>query len=223
MIKPDNIILETLVGSQMYGLNRPDSDEDVLGVFVAPTSEVLGLRGISKPSVHHTEPDWTYHEVGRFITLAMKCNPTITEVLWAENYRVMTKQGKMLVDNREKFLSDSYVRHAYEGYVFSQARKLNLHGSYGNGRTARYKKHSTHLYRLLMQGSELLQTGRITVRVTPEKRDELLSIGDLSVNDLITKFDVEIKKFRAIESVLPKEPDYDGINKLLLKMRKMTW
>jgi len=41
--KPENIILESVVGSIAYGLDTASSDEDVMGVFVAPTSEILSL------------------------------------------------------------------------------------------------------------------------------------------------------------------------------------
>lgn len=221
-MKPDNIILEGLCGSNAYGLATETSDEDWKGVFVAPSELMLGLKRY-RPSMtyNHTEPDWTYHEVGKFIKLAMGCNPTLTELLWLDGYRVMTKQGKMLVDNRHHFLSTNYVRNAYGGYVFSQARKLNARGdSYGNGKNKRYAKHSRHLFRLLYQGRELLETGSLNVRVTPEMREELFSLEELPVNKLIDRFEKEIKELDTVKSVLPDEPNYEAINKVLLRIRK---
>lgn len=38
-----NVLLKGVVGSTAYGLNHENSDVDYMGVFAAPTSEVLGL------------------------------------------------------------------------------------------------------------------------------------------------------------------------------------
>lgn len=126
-MKPQNIILEGITGSKAYGLDTETSDTDLKGIYVSPTSKVLGLHGV-KETIDHTNPDWTYYEISKFISLALKANPTILEMLYLEGYRIITKQGHMLVDNRHLFLSNR-IRHSYGGYVFSQARKLNARGS----------------------------------------------------------------------------------------------
>lgn len=38
------IIFETKVGSHLYGTNRPDSDDDFMGIFLPSTDEFLGLQ-----------------------------------------------------------------------------------------------------------------------------------------------------------------------------------
>lgn len=218
-MKPDNIILEGITGSKAYGLDHADSDEDVKGVYVAPTADVLGLFGI-KETVDHTEPDWAYHELGKFLKLALRCNPTILELLWLEGYTVRTKFGHMLVDNRHLFLSN-IVYKSYGGYAISQARKLNARGgTFGEGRNKRYSKHARHCFRLLYQGQELLETGKLTVRVTPAMRKRLFEIGELPVDELVSLFETEFTKFDQIKSVLPEQPDTGAINKLLLRIRK---
>jgi len=40
--RPDGVVLEGVVGSQAYGLAREDSDEDRIGIFLAPSEEFLG-------------------------------------------------------------------------------------------------------------------------------------------------------------------------------------
>lgn len=221
-MKPDNIILEGITGSKAYGLDTPDSDEDIKGIYVANTADVLSLTPV-RETVDHTEPDWTYHEVEKFMRLALKCNPTILEVLFLDGYTVTSKFGRMLVDHRHLFLSN-IVRHSYGGYAISQVRKLNARGgTFGSGRTNRYSKHARHCFRLLYQGAELLRTGNLTVRVTPEMRKELFAIGELPVDQLVDRFEAEFKKFDAIQSVLPDKPDVEGASKILLKIRKGNW
>lgn len=218
-MKPTNVVLEGITGSRAYGLDTESSDTDIKGVYVAPTSEILGLYNV-KETIDHTDPDWVYHEVGKFIQLAMKGNPTILELLYLDGYLELTKVGKMLVDNRHLFLSNVIYK-SYGGYALSQARKLNARGgTYGSGRSNRYSKHTRHCFRLLYQGKELLETGSLTVRVTPRMREELFAIGQATPQEIIDRFEREFAEFDKIESVLPDEPNKEEINKILLKIRK---
>jgi predicted nucleotidyltransferase len=224
-MKPDNIILEAICGSRAYGLATEASDTDVKGIFIAPTREILSIPMFKPKQVHdHTDPDWSYMEVEKFVHLALKCNPTLTELLWMEAYLVLEPMGKMLVDNRHLFLSTKYVHDAYKGYCWSQAHHMILRGgNYGNGMSKRYEKNTRHLLRLLFQGKELLSTGSLTVRVTPDVREELFAAGKLPPDKVMDLFTKELEKFDNIKSVLPDEPDYEGVNKLLLKIRKGNW
>lgn len=219
--KPDKVILEGVTGSIAYGLNTEGSDEDIKGIFVAPTRDILGIFPVEE-TYDHTDPDWSYHEVGKFINLAMKGNPSIIELLYLDGYRILEKHGKMLVDNRHLFLSNIIYK-SYGGYSISQARKLNARGeSFSSATKNRYAKHARHCFRLLWQGKELLETGNLTVRVTPKQREELFAIGELPVDKLVDRFEKEFAAFDRTKSVLPDEPDKERINELLLKIRKSS-
>lgn len=175
-----------------------------------------------KTTIDHVDPDWVYHEVEKFMKLAMDCNPTVTELLWLTDYKILTPIGKLLVDNREIFLSQ-LARKKYGGYALSQAKSLATNnGKYGNGRGNRYEKHTRHCFRLLFQGRELLETGKLTVRVTPEVREQLFAIGKLPPETVVAMFEEKFTEFDTIESVLPLKPDYEAIDKLLLQIRKMN-
>lgn len=220
-MKPKNIILEGITGSKAYGLDHEGSDIDIKGIYVVPTEQALSLNwNPDKTTKDHVDPDWVYHEVQKFMQLAVKGNPTILEMLFLDGYLQLTKAGKMLVDNRHLFLSNVIYK-SYGGYALSQARKLNARGgTYGSGRSNRYEKHTRHCFRLLYQGKELLETGTLTVRVSPKMREELFAIGKMSPDQIIDKFEKEFSEFDKIQSVLPDKPDMVAINKLLLKIRK---
>lgn len=219
-MKPDNIILEGITGSKAYGLDTVNSDEDIKGIYLLPTDKVLSLGfNRDKTTKDHTNPDWVYHEVEKFMSLASKGNPTITELLWLESYTILTPIGQLLIDNRDIFLSNVIYK-SYGGYALSQARDLNRRGHYGDGRAARKEKHTRHCFRLLLQGRELLETGKLTVRVTPERRAELFALGEEDPKVIVARFEEEFKEFDNIKSVLPEKPDKDKINKLLLQIRE---
>src|SRR5258708_8666676 len=77
-------ILNVLVGSRAHGLNTDSSDYDYRGVFVTPTSELLKLgKRPDQTSWIEDKIDDTKWEVGKFLFLATKCNPTILEVFKA--------------------------------------------------------------------------------------------------------------------------------------------
>ena len=57
-MKPDNVILEGVTGSTAYGLATENSDVDIKGIYLLPTSKVLSLRfNPEKTTVDHTDPD----------------------------------------------------------------------------------------------------------------------------------------------------------------------
>jgi len=211
------IILQAIMGSIAYGLDTPESDEDLRSVYVAPTWQVLGLR---KPveTIQKTDPDIVLQEVEKFISLALSNNPTILEMLFLDEYRILTEDGKLLVDNRDAFLSRRAFK-TFGGYAIQQIRRLERRGdgSFSSDTRKRTAKHARHCFRLLQQGRELLETGHITVRVS--NRDELFALGDMSVEDLVSKFEDEFAVFDKVESVLPEKPNEELANEILLEIR----
>lgn len=224
-MKPNNIILEGVTGSTAYGLATENSDIDVKGVYLLPTSEVLGIRfDPQHTTVDHTDPDWVYHEVGKFMKLVVGGNPTVTELLYLDSYTHMTPTGQLLIDNRDIFLSTPAVLNAYRGYALGQARKLSnrqaegLDG-YDSALKNRFSKHTRHCFRLLLQCRQLLETGTLTVKVTPEQREWLFKMGEQTPETVVDAFIAEDSKMEGIVSVLPDEPNLEKINQLLVKIR----
>lgn len=217
-MKPEHIVLEGITGSIAYGMDHAESDEDIKGVFVAPTEMFLGLH---KPpeTIDHVDPDYCYHEVGKFIRLALAGNPTILEMLFLEEYTKLVRTGEALVKHRDKFLSNR-VRNTYGGYAMSQIKRLmdRNDGSFKSKLRKRYSKHARHCFRLLQQGQDLMKTGTLVVRVP--NRDELFAIGELEPAALSKRFEEEFEKFNATESVLPDEPDIEFVNQMLISIRR---
>jgi len=77
-------ILKVLVGSHAHGLATAESDYDYRAVFVQPTEEILGLGHKAQNNQWlEGDIDNTSYEVGHFLFLASKSNPTILEVFHA--------------------------------------------------------------------------------------------------------------------------------------------
>jgi predicted nucleotidyltransferase len=224
-VKPENIVLEGITGSIAYGLDTENSDVDIKGVYVLPTNKVLSLNfNPDKTTKDHVDPDWVYHECGKFMKLVTSGNPTVTELLFLDDYTTLTEVGKKLVDNRSAFLSTKAVMNAYRGYALSQAKRLNnrteqgLDG-YDSSLKNRFAKHTRHCFRLLLQCKQLLQTGTLKVKVTKEEREWLFNMGEQTPETVVDTFITEDSKMDKITSVLPDQPDWEAINKLLLDIR----
>lgn len=211
----ERIILQGVVGSTAYGLAREGSDLDQLGVFVARTRDILSLNPPAE-SVVQTKPDITLHEVGKYIRLALKCNPTILELLWLEDYFVQDYLGNLLREKRHIFLSDKCVRAAYGGYALQQALKLKA-----RGQDKRTPKHARHCFRLLRQGRQLLEAGQLSIKV--DDPEFYWQFDKASVDEIVALFQAEDALFQAAESCLPDKPDYTTADEILLTIRGDNW
>lgn len=220
MKTPGKKILQGVVGSQAYGLANADSDYDRKGVYVSPPFALLSLDP-PRDTVVQTDPDYEFHEVGKFCRLALKCNPTVLEQLFLEDYEILTPEGRILIHNRSAFLSARCVRGAFGGYAMDQIKRLQRRGdgSFSSDTRKRREKHARHCFRLLHQGAELLRTGRLTLKVADP--EYLFTVGRLGDNELIAEFGRANDNFQAAaaESDLPELPDRARVNEVLYFIR----
>ena len=227
---PGTVLLSGIVGSTAYGLNRPGSDKDRLGVFAVPTEALFGLHtGEFDTVVNPQGTDETLHESAKFVRLALACNPTGTEILWLDGiedtetglplYETRHPLGDELISLRSKFLSAHRVRDAYLGYAVQQFRRLNERddGTFGSDTRKRAEKHARHLARLINQGFALYSEGHLEVRVEdPEWYHEFSACGP----EVWTSWFEENKgKFDTVKSALPEHPDTAAAERWLRKVR----
>jgi uncharacterized protein len=129
-------ILIGLAGSHGYGLNRPDSDFDYRGIFIAPKRYYLGFDNIEQKENGWDEPgifpfldsnkDTVIYELRKILQLLAGANPNVLELLWLNNYPVLTNIGQHLIKHKQLFLTKK-VKHTYSGYAFAQIKKMETH------------------------------------------------------------------------------------------------
>lgn len=222
-----NVILEGVVGSTAYGLATPESDVDRLGVFVKPTSKILSFSPGDDSVVSH-DPDRTHHEIGKYLSLALKGNPTILELMWLPEYTRVTTLGECLRGLRHKVLSEKPIRNAYGGYAYQQITRLQRREAEGkdgfsSDTKKRKAKHARHCFRLLLQGRELLETGDVRIRLTDDEVEKLWWISEQPTEVLVEEFDRERRKFDGARSRVPYWADVDAVEKFLLAVRREHW
>lgn len=170
---PANLLLAGIVGSTAYGMSRPGSDIDRLGMFAAPTELFHGLNlPIGKRATHkRTDVDATYHEAGKYVSLLLAGNPTVSELLWLPDdlYETRTDLGRQLLEIRAAFVSQR-CKDTYLGYATAQFKRLVDKGRFPDVPVDRIRKHARHLLRLVDAGTHLWVTGELQVRVLSPRK-----------------------------------------------------
>jgi hypothetical protein len=222
MIPKDmNVCLLGLQGSRMLGLQvSEDADYDYRGVFIAPTRDLVGLTQVKETieinsGCGDNDAEFVFHELGKFVRLCLKGNPSVIHLLFVPKFNVKTNVGDMLVQNRNLLLGEIPIRNAFGGYALSQIMRLKRNGHFPNAR--KRKKHIRHCFRLFDTGRELLETGSISFPLkNPELYHEIAEIED--DDKLVELFKERNEEFRTTKSILPPQPDLYLANELLIKM-----
>lgn len=207
--------LITTTGSRAYGLNHANSDVDQMGVFIAPTLEVAGLNwNQHKESWTNTSPegdDLTMHEIGKFLRLTLKGNPTLIELYFIPDYILITPVGEELRKLAPEVISESTLRPSYYGYAISQYKRVEALDDYK-------PKMARHTLRIARQGVELLTTGTTSVRVADPK--EYFDLTEMPKEGMLYILKSEIDELRTCESVLNDKPNIDACADFLRSVRK---
>lgn len=217
----DQTILKVLVGSRAHGLHNAQSDYDYRGVFVTPTNKILSLNpGYKNTQWIEGDIDNTSWELGHFLHLATKCNPTILETFLSP-VEETTALGEELRALFPYIWNSQGVRDAFIGYGLNQRKKFL------DGKDGRPAKFAVAYARSLYNGKELLESGTFTVNISG------LAIGALlkewkagnykvgSVIDVCVELEADVRK--AYINNPNKVTDMGKVNEFLLKVRKLNF
>ena len=227
-----NMILKVLTGSRAYGLETPESDFDFHGVYVTPTSQLLAIGPKPKESIwKEGDEDFQSWEIGRFLDLAVHCNPTVLETFVAPVEHA-TPCGFELRVLFESVLTRKRVYDAFLGYSHNQQKKMfNKPDNPAEDQPSpRAWKFAVQYLRILLQGERLLRTGEFVLDMTAytdDARSLLMDIkrGEFSMGFVIDLAD-EFKKRLELafaDSSVREAPDLDAVNEFLIGVRKESW
>ncbi|MEV6606960.1 nucleotidyltransferase domain-containing protein [Kutzneria sp. NPDC051319] len=216
----EHTVLSVVIGSHAYGLDTDESDVDRRGVYVPPTRLFWAFE---KPptSVDGPEQERVSWEVEHFLSLALKANPTVLEVLASDLVETCTPLGAELQALLPALLSqraaDSYRRATAQQFARAAA-------AMASGGTPRWKQ-VMHVIRLLTLCDRLLSTGELVLRVG-EHRAQLLAVrdGDVPWKDVVKWVeDLRDRTARAVlRSPLPAVPDTAAVQDWLVSVRRRS-
>lgn len=120
-LKEQNLILlDTVSGSRAYGLDTPESDIDTRGVFILPQDLYFGFSYIEQ--VNSERNDHTYYELGKYLKLLAKNNPSAIELLFAPQDTIIYRHPLIERIKPEPILS-RLCRDSFAGYAMSQVKR----------------------------------------------------------------------------------------------------
>lgn len=119
------IIFEAVSGSRAYGLEGPQSDTDIRGVFIMPQEDFYGFDYVEQ--VTDETNDTVYYELKKFISLLARNNPTVLEMLYSPEQCIRVEHPLFTRIKGEELLtklcSDSFAK--YAASQVKRARGLN--------------------------------------------------------------------------------------------------
>ena len=125
-LKENNLILyEYYRGSYAQGTYIEGvSDKDIGGIFILPQEYMYGLQINYIPQVANETNDIVYYEVGRYMELILKNNPTIIESLFVDKKFVVYEHPLMkhIKDIANMYVSKKLI-FSTAGFATSQIKK----------------------------------------------------------------------------------------------------
>lgn len=132
------IILESIFGSHLYGLNTENSDTDFKGIILPSKEQIL----LGNTSFHidqssnknnqknsKNDIDKTYYSLQYFLNLAINGETVCIDLLHGSknNWNISSDIWDYIIQNRSKFYTKNMK--SYIGYVKKQAAKYGIKGS----------------------------------------------------------------------------------------------
>ncbi|PSB01701.1 nucleotidyltransferase [Merismopedia glauca CCAP 1448/3] len=152
------LLFATISGAHLYGFPSPDSDYDLRGVHILPIAEVIGLNSpretieISRLE-ENIELDLVTHDIKKFFGLLLKRNGYVLEQLYSPLIVYTTPEHEELKAIASSCITKHHVYH-YLGFAQTQWRLFSKENS------PRVKP-LLYVYRVLLTGIHLMQTGQI--------------------------------------------------------------
>ena len=212
---PGAIGLVTITGSHAHGCATPSSDMDYRGFFIYQSAaDLLSPFAQRHENFHPTGHDVALHEVGKFIRLATKGNPTVIEAIASPLVLLSSPLAEAIRENIDAFLSNA-VRSPYIGAINSQLQVVHQNlGPYVSRTPEKGRKAARNALLLIEQIVHLLETGE--VRVTSPDPSRWVERAERTVEEIDTEINAGITSIAAMQSVLPDAPDIPRITEMVL-------
>ncbi|MEE3717935.1 nucleotidyltransferase domain-containing protein [Tumidithrix elongata RA019] len=236
--QPYPLLFATISGAHLYGFPSPDSDYDLRGVHILPISEVIGLHtGQETIEVaelrEDLELDLVTHDVKKFFGLLLKKNGYVLEQLYSPLIVHSTPEHEEL----KAIATSCITRHHSHHYLGFAQNQWQLFEKEPRKRV----KPLLYVYRVLLTGIHLMQTGKIEANISRLNQEFQLSYipsliaQKLEGGEKSYLVDAEIEFYRqecdrlitALEqasqaSTLPESTDpasKDALHDLLVRLR----
>lgn len=175
--QPYPLLFATISGSHLYGFPSTDSDYDLRGVHILPLRDVIGLmegEGTIECSQikNDLQLDLVTHDIKKFFGLLLKKNGYVLEQLYSPLIVYTTPEYEDLKQIAQGCITRFHAYH-YQGFAQRQWRLFQKE-------QLPQVKHLLYVYRVLLTGIHLMQTGEVQANlVILNQHFQLPQIPDL--------------------------------------------
>jgi len=209
------VILKVLVGSRAHGLADKDSDSDFRAVYVLSTKDILSLNYKYKGNDWiEGDEDNTAYEIGHFLHLALKCNPTILEVFKAPIVE-STEDGLALRELFDYVWNPQDSFNAFIGYGLNQRKKML------DKKDNRPNKYAVAYTRTLINLIDLLEKGTFDLKVSfLEEELRAFKAGQFTLGEVINLTEKLTIMAKTKLDQCKHAPNEEKVNEFLINIRK---
>lgn len=214
------ILFSKIWGSHSHDTQLPGSDIDYTGVYVARTTDLLGLHP-PPDTLTGEKPDYQIHEVKKFCDLLIKGNPGVIEMLFTDHFSYSDEKWSLLNENRKLFLCKHVVKQ-YLGYSMAQLQRLR-HGKpvHSKGGVPG-EKWCYHMVRVAWDAERIAMGGEPKVWKDGEEKEKLMAIrtGAWTTEQAVQEAEATIARIDSRKPwPIPDEAAEGFLNKWLLWVR----
>lgn len=238
-----NCIAVLRVGSQLYGTNTPESDDDYIGIYIEPKPYRLGrkrcefveFKSNSSSSGKRNQKgdlDCTFYGLDKWFGLLGNNNPNQLELLFVNDRNTIftTEAFQEVLKQRSIFISKK-LKHSFAGYAYSQINRNEVKSGNQTGRKEMIAKFGfdpklcSHALRLYTESYDFLVRGEIDFPLYNNQELLDLKMGKVpyeKFQERCAYYEPLIEK-AYIESKLQHGPDWEAIDKLQIKLYEDHW
>jgi len=230
----DNILRLAEVGSTAHGLGTGDDDIDFIAITIESWDELINIAKPknlfirTKPKGVRSGPgdvDLQIYTLRSYVNLAMSGNPSVLTAMFSPRVIDYGDGVGILLSTIASCCRSKRAGTAFAGYMTQQRKRWENNAGKKVNRPELVDSHgydtkyAYHVVRLGYQGAEYLSTGNITMPITGDKLDVLMSIrnGDVDEKGAMELADnANLLLRQAIDSTnLPDLPDYNKVRRSL--------
>jgi hypothetical protein len=209
------VICKVTGGSRMYGLQTPESDTDIRGVFL--NTDPASIIGLGRDEIFKAEgQDALLFEFRHFLKSLSKTNTQALELLFADEYLEISPEFKKIRENRLRLIDSKKLFSSLKGYIQNEKRLANGErtGNLGSKRKEQVEKYGfspknfSHLFRLAYCGGTFFRTSFYPVNIS--KHDAPTHDFIFSVKTEPWKYSREYLDTMAEKSMLKLEADFNA-------------
>lgn len=186
-------LAKCIVGSQLYGLQTPNSDIDYVSVYAShDLSVIIGLDRENNTEKVTNEQDNSYFEIRNFLSLCRKGSTKALELLYApeDKFEILEDSFKILRDQKNhlfdsvKFLTSirGYLDGEYRFAIGARTGKLGGQRKYTIDQYGYSPKNVCQMMRLYRASKHYVEYGVFPVNISDVDPEYHNSIYDIKIN-----------------------------------------